>query len=357
MSDVDPISDDARVIVLLCSSVVTARGETARPLGPGAWANLAARLVEQGLSPGSLLGLGVGGPGRLGEILAGLDLAPEVVVRQLERSAHLGIELDRLGARGIGTLTLVDEAYPSRLRTRLGPKAPPVLFTAGDRSILDGGGVAVVGSRDVDADGAAFAEEVAATVARAGLVVVSGGARGVDQLAMTAALGAGGRVSGLLPEGLERRLREPATRSALADGTVALASPYHPGAPFSAGAAMGRNKLIYALADRAVIVASAAESGGTWAGAVEALKARWVPVFVRSAPGVPPGNGLLVALGAIPLEVPTVPETVDWPRAGTSPGEGDRRAAEQLGAFDQPSLELGRSGGAVAADPPSTLDG
>ena len=43
---------------------------------------------------------------------------------------------------------------------------------------------------------------------------------------------------------------------------------------------MGRNRLIYTLADYAIIVASDAETGGTWAGATETLKNGWVPIFV-----------------------------------------------------------------------------
>ena len=42
------------------------------------------------------------------------------------------------------------------------------------------------------------------------------------------------------------------------------------------GAEIGRNRLIYCLADYAIVVASDAEKGGTWAGATEALKAGWV---------------------------------------------------------------------------------
>ena len=59
-----------------------------------------------------------------------------------------------------------------------------------------------------------------------------------------------------------------------------MVSPYHPTAGFSAGAAMGRNKLVYALSDVAVVVSSGQASGGTWTGASEALKAGWVPVLV-----------------------------------------------------------------------------
>ncbi len=266
-----------------------------------------------------------------------------MVARQLGRSAQLAFELDRLASRGITLRTLADEAYPARLRDRLGSKAPPVLFTAGDPSILAAGGVAIVGSRDVDDAGSAFAESIAAEAARAGRVVVSGGARGVDQVALIAALQAGGRVAGLLPEGLERRLRESGTRSAIAEGQLALASPYHPGAPFSAGAAMGRNKLVYTLSDVAVVVASASGAGGTWAGAVEAINARWVPVFVRTEPGSPQGNADLVGLGARPLADASLPDpAIEAPPLAPEEREapGSRRAAEAKVDDEQTTLDL-----------------
>ena len=346
-------SDDARVIALLCSSVAAARGETARPFGPVAWSERAARLSAAGLAPGALLGMSAAAVAAVLDADADLDAdhaGAERVTRLLARSGQLAIELDRLAARGIGVVTLADEAYPAHLRDRLGREAPPLLFLAGDRSLLGAGGVAIVGSRDVDPAGAAFAEAVAADAARAGRVVVSGGARGVDQLAMRAALGAGGSVVGLLPEGIERRVREPETRAAIAGGVAVLASPYHPGAGFSAGAAMGRNKLIYALADVAVVVASAAETGGTWAGAVETLRGRWVPLFVRRADPMPDGNRRLIERGALPLDEPLAPMVPEsWPGAaaeGAPSGIADAARADDVAragdtALDrQPSLGL-----------------
>jgi predicted Rossmann fold nucleotide-binding protein DprA/Smf involved in DNA uptake len=57
---------------------------------------------------------------------------------------------------------------------------------------------------------------------------------------------------------------------------------------------MGRNRLIYTLADYAIIVASDAETGGTWAGATEALKNNRLPVFVLEHEQMPDGNKLLL---------------------------------------------------------------
>ena len=67
---------------------------------------------------------------------------------------------------------------------------------------------------------------------------------------------------------------------------------------------MGRNKLIYTLADYAIVVASDAETGGTWAGATETLKADWIPVFVLEHADMPEGNRLLLQKGGLPFPHP-----------------------------------------------------
>ena len=91
-------------------------------------------------------------------------------------------------------------------------------------------------------------------------------------------------------------LREPPKPKGLARGRLVLVSPFYPEASFNAGNAMGRNKYIYALANQALVIDSALESGGTWDGAVEALKKQWCPVYVRS-PGEGAGNAALIEKG------------------------------------------------------------
>ncbi len=242
------------------------------------------------------------------------------------------IDCARAGSGSPRSLTTPTRAV---LRDRLGSWAPPVLFGSGPASLLDGGGIAIVGSREADDEAVAFTTRLAAAAAAGGSFVVSGGARGIDVAAMRAAFEAGGSVVGLVPEGVERRLREASTRSAVAGGRAVIVSPYHPSAAFSAGAAMGRNKLIYALSDVAVVVSSTDGSGGTWTGAVEALKGGWVPVLVRDEPGVPAGNRSLVGLGAAPLSSDSIGESLkpaDLINFGFSIGKEGRRGGRAIPA-------------------------
>jgi predicted Rossmann fold nucleotide-binding protein DprA/Smf involved in DNA uptake len=195
----------------------------------------------------------------------------------------------------------------------LGKQAPPVLFGAGATDLLDRAGVAIVGSRDVDTAGSEFAAEVGRRCADAGSIVVSGGARGVDRLALGGALDVDGAGVAVLAESLDRLARGTENRRYVADGQLTLVSPFHPGAGFAVGNAMARNKLVYCLAEYAIVVSSAKESGGTWQGAVENLRQGWVPLFVRDGKDVPEGNRALVGKGAIALEaLPDAGNFTEW---------------------------------------------
>ena len=234
---------------------------------------------------------GCGLSGDLGDRIVGL----------MGRATAVAFELDRLEQSGIRTLTAFDEHYPQQWLARLGAKAPPVMHAAGALDLLDTPGLGVVGSRDVSQTGGEVAKQVARLAARRGLPLVSGGARGVDQLAMDAAFEAGGAVVGILAESLSRKLKRPDVRRAVYDGSTVMCTPYSPDTPFSAGNAMGRNKLIYAQATLTVIIASDDGSGGTWSGATEALKHGYGPVAVWRGDGEGPGNERLQQLGAAPV--------------------------------------------------------
>ena len=217
------------------------------------------------------------------------------------RATALAFELERLEQSGIRTLTPFDEHYPTRWPERLGHKAPPLLYAAGTTELLGIAGLGVVGSRDVSPLGAEVAVGAAKCAVVRGIPLVSGGARGVDQLAMNAALDSGGAVVGVLADSLSRKLRDADVRAAIHDGRAVMCAPYSPDAGFNAGNAMGRNKLIYAQAAVTFVVASDTGSGGTWTGATEALDRRFGQVAVWRGPGEGPGNEDLERRGAVPI--------------------------------------------------------
>jgi predicted Rossmann fold nucleotide-binding protein DprA/Smf involved in DNA uptake len=214
---------------------------------------------------------------------------------RLARSEDFEAELDRLAEAGIQFLTEFDEEYPTLWRLKLGDKCPPHLFVAGTAELLNYMSVGVVGSRDVDPQGACFARDIGEQAAKLGFAVISGGAKGVDEIAMKAALGAGGQAIGILADSLARTM----SKWDLESGQVCLATPFSPNTGFQVPNAMARNKLIYAGSRATAVASSALESGGTWAGAVEALKLSLCPVLVRGC-GLP-GNRALIERGGIAI--------------------------------------------------------
>jgi DNA processing protein len=293
------LTPDSQAILLLCSQLGLKGRSDLSPLTLREWNPLARKLSASALGrPGALLGR------TAGDLKTTLDLSDDEssrVARLLERGGTLAIELERLESLGIWAMTRADPHYPQRLRQRLRESAPAVLFGSGDMALVGQPGLAVVGSRHTDEKGQMLADQVGNACGRCGLVLYSGGAAGVDSIATRAALAARGTAVSVLAHSLEQAIRAPETRAALTRRDLALLTPYSPNAGFSVGAAMGRNRLIYALADYALIVASEAGTGGTWAGATEALKERWVPVFVLDGPDVPGGNRQLQQKGALPF--------------------------------------------------------
>jgi predicted Rossmann fold nucleotide-binding protein DprA/Smf involved in DNA uptake len=248
----------------------------------------------------------------------------ERIATLFDRAGGLAIALEKLDHSGIWTITGVGERYPERLRTRLGDSAPAVLHGVGDTSLLDADGVGVVGSRDISAEGSQVAREIAQGAVKLGLPVISGAARGVDGDAMNAAFEAGGQVVGVLADALEQAVTRRSTRRGVAGGQICLVTPYSPSAPFAVGNALGRNKIIYGLSRCTIVVASDNETGGTWAGATEALKNGYGRVASWGGPGAGAGNGALVGRGAVELSDVNrlgelLHESVDPPTAKVEP--------------------------------------
>lgn len=265
-----------------------------------------------------------------------MELASRIVVL-LDRVRAMAFELERLEHSGVRTLTPFDSHYPSRLVDRLRSKAPATVHAAGAIELFDQPGIGVVGSRDVSPEGAEVARDIGAKAADLELSLVSGGARGVDQLAMNAAFQAGGDVIGVLAGSLERKLRSPDVRRAIYDDRAVMCTPYSPRTPFKAWNAMGRNKLIYALSEFTVVVASVPDKGGTWAGATEALKGGFGRVAVWRGPGEGPGNQLLEERGGQPIRYVDELEAI-WDVEGQDVAEhsgGDSSSPEQASLFEE----------------------
>lgn len=213
------------------------------------------------------------------------------VVRELEQVAMLGGKL----------VTVGEPDYPPLLA--LLDDAPPVLAVLGDVACLGDRAVAVVGGRNASANGQRVAEELAADLAKAGLMVVSGMARGIDAAAHQGAL-SGGRTIAVVAGGLDvpyppehadlqRRIaRAGAVLSEAPAGTVPQ-SRHFP----------RRNRVIAGLALGVVVVEAAPRSGSLITARLAAEAGREV-MAVPGSPLDPRSRGAndLIRQGAVLVE-------------------------------------------------------
>jgi len=319
------LSTNAKAILLLTAPLIAERGASSTELlSPGEYKRLARHLREVQHEPADLLS------DDGGDLLRSCRIIVEEtrIQRLLGRGFLLSQAVERWQARAISVISRADPEYPRRLKARLREEAPAILYVCGNTSLLESGGLAVVGSRDADEALIEYTVDIGQLAARAGTTIVSGGAKGIDQAAMRGALEAGGKATGVLSDSLEKASMNRENRTVLIDGQLVLVSPYDPNAGFNVGNAMRRNKLIYALADASLVVSSDVDKGGTWSGAVEQLdKLRLVRVYVRSTER--PSNGLnaLQNKGALPWPNPrdasafqTIFETARATSAAMTPG-------------------------------------
>lgn len=296
------LSQNMQSILLLTAPLITGRNATQSDmLTPGEYKRLHIHLRDMQRQPGDLLSPEA--DELLNECRPIFDDAR--LKRLLARGFLLSQAIERWRTRAIRVIGQDDDDYPKRFNERLKNDAPPILYSCGDAAILNTGGLAIVGSRNVDDALIEYTEGVGRLAAESMQTLISGGARGIDQAAMRGALEAGGKVAGVLADSLERTAMNRDHRNMLLDGRLALISPYDPNAGFNVGHAMQRNKLIYALADAALVVSSDINKGGTWAGATEQLdKLKFTPIYIRAEGASEKGLAALRAKGALPWPNP-----------------------------------------------------
>jgi len=177
--------------------------------------------------------------------------------------ADAAAELERTAALGARLILLGDADYPPLLA--LLDDAPPVLAVLGDPTLLAVRAVALVGGRNASVNGSRIAEDLAAELARAGLVVVSGMARGIDAAAHAGALSVGhplGRTIAVVAGGLDCPYpseHAELQRRIAAAGTVVTEAP--PGTVPQSRHFPRRNRIIAGLSLGVVVVEAALRSG------------------------------------------------------------------------------------------------
>jgi predicted Rossmann fold nucleotide-binding protein DprA/Smf involved in DNA uptake len=254
------VSEASLAALLLTNRLVDV---AAKPLSAGEYWALLAKVPDVGV----LFGID---EQSVGELLGGDTIAAQRVTTLLAATTAFAYERERLEEEGISLLSTFDPAFPSRLINRLGTTCPAFLTVAGPVEWLSAG--ALVG---------------------------------------------GGAVVGIPAEGLRVAARSPEVRRRVHNGELCIASPYAPAMRFTAGNAMGRNKIVYGLADVTLVVCSDDGTGGTWEGAKEAIRRSFGPVAVWSGDGEGLGNAALIALGG--TSITNVHAVLDAPEHPNEP--------------------------------------
>jgi DNA processing protein len=226
-------------------------------------------------------------------------------------------DLARLGWR---FLALGEPGFPARLAAIADP--PLGLFVRG--SLNAGHAVALVGARHATAYGREVAEYLGRELARAGVVVVSGMARGVDGAAHRGALAGGGPTAAVWGAGPDRVY--PAEHDALAEEIAAhgyLLTEYPPGSPPLAHHFPERNRIIAGLSEVVVVVEADERSGALITARLALEEGRDVmavpgSVFSRLSAGP---NGLLRAGAAPVLSADDVLSVLQMPPVAAAAGE------------------------------------
>ena len=302
-------------------------------IGPVLWSRLLRRFGSGRAAHRALPGLVARGEIRDGRIASLAEAEREIAAAA------------RLGAR---ILVFGEPGYPARLAHLSDP--PPVLRLRGDPVVLEAPAVALVGARNASANGRAFARTMARELADAGLLVVSGLARGIDTAAHEGALGRPGGTAAVLACGLD--IAYPPENAALTEAIAAaglLLSERPFGEPPRAKHFPRRNRLIAALSLAVVVVEAAERSGSLMTARLAAELGR----EVMAVPGTPLDprhrgtNRLLREGAALVQSAAEVLELLD----GLG---GMRRPSPAVAAATvPPSAERadGRPGGAAGKDP------
>lgn len=193
----------------------------------------------------------------------------EVQLRSPDARAYLARDPDLTGLgqwavaaakeAGARILVLGDEEYPPRLAT-IG-SSPPVLYVRGFLA-RERRRVAVVGSRDPDAEGFELAREIGLGLARAGVEVVSGGARGIDTAAHEGAVEVHGPTVAVLGAGID--VVYPKENEALFRSIARVGAVITELAPSTAPIPRNfprRNRIVAGLSDAVILVRAAPSSG------------------------------------------------------------------------------------------------
>lgn len=235
-----------------------------------------------------------------------MELKPqeiELLHHTKKELANYAFMVEDLLDQGYDVIPLTSKEYSPTLKCNLKYNSPIVLYTKGNKQILQEKSIAIVGSRNANELSLQFTDNVAMKASEESSVVVSGFAKGVDKQALDSALSYKGQSIIVLPQGITTfSFGMKKYYKQIIDGNVLVLSTFHPKLPWSVDLAMARNSIIYGLSSE-IYVALSDDKGGTWSGVTEGLK-KGRKVFVRMPEkNEKCANLKLISMGALPVGI------------------------------------------------------
>ena len=191
---------------------------------------------------------------------AGLDSRSVDALMAIRPRISVEAEMEKLERHNVSALTCEDPEYPSRLREIY--DYPSVLYVRGSLPVEDEPCLATVGTRRPTIYGRQVTEEIVTDLARSGITIISGLARGVDSVAHRAALDAGGKTVAVFGSGLD--IVYPGENARLAQAIVehgALVSEYPLGVKPKPENFPLRNRIMSGLSLGVLVVEAGDRSG------------------------------------------------------------------------------------------------
>lgn len=262
------------------------------------WHRLIHTLAENGiLNPFEMLGCS---EAKLTQMGLSADFAKRVAIL-LDKADDVEKTIAKLKSFGIELMGMDNENYPLSVLQRLQELSPPVLFFAGNASLINTESIAVIGSRNPSEKAKQFAAKLGKEIAKSGYTLVSGGAMGCDSISEYAATSENGNAVLYLAMPLIKKISTSRMEMLIKNDKICLISDHSPFESFNGGFAIARNRYIYSGAKCAVVCESGAETGGSWGGAIGCISGGYGNVLCYNNQECY-GNQMLILKGATAID-------------------------------------------------------
>ena len=220
---------------------------------------------------------------------------------EFNKISNYSFLVEDLLEQGYSIIPINHKDYSKILKNNMKLQSPIVIYTKGNKKILEESSIAIVGSRKANDKSLIFTDKIAEQAKENWKVVVSGFAKGVDRKALDCSLKYKGQSIIVLPQGIctfESGFKQ--YYKEIVEGDLLVLSTFYPKARWSIQFAMARNPIIYGLASE-IYVAESDTKGGTWSGVMDGLRKKR-KIYIR----IPNddeknANNLLIEKGGIPI--------------------------------------------------------